>query len=250
MSEARPPELVSVMIGAYNAAPYLGEAIDSVFAQTYEPLELIVVDDGSTDGTGDVALAYGDRITFARQENGGNGAARNTAIGLANGSYFAFLDADDRFTERKLELQMEELRRDPGLDVVFGHVREFVSPELSPELRAGVREPAPVSPWAAPNLMLIRRESFERVGLFSTEHRVGVTVDWFARATEEAEDPGRARGRARAPASHGEQRPPREQPALPVSASPQGLDRSPTRSGMMADDAAQRPPMGSRSQPS
>ena len=184
MSEARPQELVSVMIGAYNAAPYLGEAIDSVFAQTYRPLELIVVDDGSTDGTGDVALAYGDRITFARQENGGNGAARNTAVGLASGSYFAFLDADDRFTERKLELQMEELRRDPGLDVVFGHVREFVSPELSPELRAGVREPAPVSPWAAPNLMLIRRESFERVGLFSTEHRVGVTVDWFARATE------------------------------------------------------------------
>jgi GT2 family glycosyltransferase len=51
-------------------------------------------------------------------------------------------------------------------------------------MRARVREPAPVSPWAAPNLMLVRRESFERVGLFSTEHRVGVTVDWFARATE------------------------------------------------------------------
>jgi glycosyltransferase involved in cell wall biosynthesis len=183
VSEA-PHELVSVMIGAYNAAPYLGEAIESVFAQTYRPLELIVVDDGSTDGTGEVVLAYGDRITFARQENMGNGAARNTAVAHASGSYFAFLDADDRFTERKLERQMDALRSDPGLDVVFGHVREFVSPELPPEMRARVREPAPVSPWAAPNLMLIRRESFERVGLFSTEHRVGVTVDWFARATE------------------------------------------------------------------
>ena len=184
MSDTEPQELISVMIGAYNAAPYLGEAIESVFAQTYRPLELIVVDDGSTDGTGDVARAYGDRITFTSQENAGNGAARNTAIGFAKGNYFAFLDADDRFTERKLELQFAALRDDPELDVVFGHVLEFVSPELSPELRASVREPAPVSPWAAPNLMLIRRGSFERVGLFSTEHRVGVTVDWFARATE------------------------------------------------------------------
>jgi glycosyltransferase involved in cell wall biosynthesis len=176
--------LISVMIGAYNAAPYLGEAIESVFAQTHRPLELIVVDDGSDDGTGDVARSYGDRLTFVRQERGGNGAARNTAVAHAHGVFFAFLDADDRFTPAKLSLQLAALRADPELDVVFGHVREFASPELTPEQRKLVRPPAPVSPWAAPNLMLIRRESFERVGPFSTTLRVGVTVDWFARATE------------------------------------------------------------------
>ncbi|HWH55183.1 MAG TPA: glycosyltransferase family A protein [Gaiellaceae bacterium] len=177
-------ELISVMIGAYNAEPYLGEAIESVFAQTHEPLELIVVDDGSDDGTGEVARAYGERLTFVRQERGGNGAARNRALEEARGRLFAFLDADDRFTPRKLELQLAALRADASLDMVFGHVQEFVSPELPPEVQAQIRPPAAVSPWTAPNLMLIRRPSFERVGPFATDLRVGVTVDWLARAQE------------------------------------------------------------------
>jgi glycosyltransferase involved in cell wall biosynthesis len=176
--------LVSVMIGAYNAAPYLGEAIESVFAQEYEPIELIVVDDGSTDGTAEVARSFG-RVRVISQENGGNGAARNRAVGEASGDLYAFLDADDRFTAGKLALQKAALDADPGLDMVFGHVREFLSPELDEDTRARLRPPAPEPmPWTAPNLMLVRRESFERVGPFTTAVRVGVTVDWFARAKE------------------------------------------------------------------
>ena len=176
--------LVSVMIGAYNAAPYLGEAIESVLAQDYAPFELIVVDDGSTDGTGDVARSFAG-VQVITQENGGNGAARNTAIAAASGDLYAFLDADDRFTPGKLSLQMAALDADASLDMVFGHVREFLSPELDEEVRARLRPPAPEPmPWTAPNLMLIWRESFERVGLFTTSVRVGVTVDWFARADE------------------------------------------------------------------
>ena len=80
---------------------------------------------------------------------------------------------------------MDALGADPALDMVFGHVREFVSPELGEEERQGIRPPAAEPlPWTAPNLMLIRRASFEKVGGFSTELRVGVTVDWFARASE------------------------------------------------------------------
>ena len=176
--------LVSVMIGAYNAAPYLGEAIESVVGQDYEPLELIVVDDGSTDGTADVARSF-TQAKLIQQENGGNGAARNRAVENASGKLYAFLDADDRFTPGKLSLQKVALDADPGLDMVFGHVREFFSPELDEETRASLRPPAPEAmPWTAPNLMLVRRESFERVGPFTTAVRVGVTVDWFARAQE------------------------------------------------------------------
>jgi glycosyltransferase involved in cell wall biosynthesis len=176
--------LLSVMIGAYNAAPYLGEAIESVLAQDYEPVELIVVDDGSTDGTAEVARSFAD-VTVVSQENGGNGAARNRAVENASGDLYAFLDADDRFTPGKLSLQKAALDADPGLDMVFGHVREFLSPELDEETRASLRPPAAEPmPWTAPNLMLIRRESFERVGPFTTTVRVGVTVDWFARAQE------------------------------------------------------------------
>lgn len=178
--------LISVMIGAYNAASYLAEAIDSVLAQTYRPLELIVVDDGSDDGSAEVAKSYGDSLVYAHQVNAGNGAARNRAVRLASGSLFAFLDADDRFLPDKLELQAAALAADPGLDMVFGHVREFLSPELTPEQRSAIRPPAPEpAPWTAPNLMLIRREAFHRVGSFSEVLRVGVTVDWYARATEQ-----------------------------------------------------------------
>jgi len=177
--------LISVMIGVYNAEPYLAEAIDSVFAQTYQPLELIVVDDGSDDGSADVARSYGDALTYVFQENAGNGAARNHAVRLAAGELFAFLDADDRFRVDKLELQYASLEDDPTLDVVFGHMLEFLSPELTEEQRAGVRPPAPEPvPWTAANLMLIRRNSFLRVGPFSESLRVGVTVDWYARAAE------------------------------------------------------------------
>jgi glycosyltransferase involved in cell wall biosynthesis len=176
--------LVSAMIGAYNAEPYLGEAIESVLAQDYEPIELIVVDDGSTDGTADVARSFAE-VRVISQENGGNGAARNRAVQEASGDLYAFLDADDRFTPGKLTLQKGVLDADPGLDMVFGHVREFFSPELDEQTRARLRPPAAKPmPWTAPNLMLIRRQSFERVGLFTTSVRVGVTVDWFARAKE------------------------------------------------------------------
>src|SRR5436305_2004259 len=121
---------------------------------------------GTTDGSGDVARSFPD-VRVVRQENAGNGAARNRAVEEARGNLYAFLDADDRFTPGKLTLQKGALDADPGLDMVFGHVREFLSPELDEQTKASLRPPAPEPmPWTAPNLMLIRREAFERVGPF------------------------------------------------------------------------------------
>ena len=183
-SSVRSP-LVSVIIGAYNAASYVAEAIESVLVQTYRPLEVIVVDDGSTDETGDIIQSFGHAVVYTRQSNAGNGAARNRALELASGGFFAFLDADDRFVEDKLARQYRALQEYPAADMVFGRVREFVSPELTAHERQLIRPPAPApTPWTAPNLMLIRRDSFHRVGPFSEALRVGVTVDWYARALE------------------------------------------------------------------
>ena len=176
--------LVSVMIGVYNGAPYLGEAIESVLAQTHEPIELIVVDDGSTDGSGEIAEAYGPRLRCIRQQRGGMAAARNSAAAVASGEFFAFLDADDRFPPEKLERQLEIFEQDPELDVVYGHVTEFLSPDLDEQARALLRAPNHDLPWPTPNLMLVRREAFFRVGLFSTALRVGIGVDWHARSNE------------------------------------------------------------------
>jgi len=175
---------VSVMIGVYNGARYLGEAIDSVLAQTHPPYELIVVDDGSEDESGAVASSYGPPVRCIRQERGGMAASRNRAIKEASGSYFAFLDADDRFPPDKLERQLGVFYGDPRLDVVYGHVTEFLSPDLDEAARSLLRAPLHDVPWPTPNLMLVRRESFFRVGLFSTHLKVGIGVDWHARAKE------------------------------------------------------------------
>jgi glycosyltransferase involved in cell wall biosynthesis len=145
---------------------------------------VIVVDDGSTDRTGEVAEGFGDAVRYERQTRRGFAAGRNRGVELAGGDYIGFLDADDRFVRDKLERQLGVLEADPAVDAVFGHVREFVSPDLEPELAARLRAPTPDAPWPTPNLMLIRRESFARVGPFSTGLRVGVGVEWYTRALE------------------------------------------------------------------
>jgi glycosyltransferase involved in cell wall biosynthesis len=177
-------DLVTVMITVFNGAAYLAESIESVLEQTYRPIELIVLDDGSTDGSGDIARSFGSALRFARQDNGGMSAARNSAVALASGTYFSFLDADDRFRPEKTERQMKALHSDPSVDVVFGHMTEFMSPDVDAQAAALLREPVHDLPWRTPNLMLVRREAFERVGLFSTDLRVGIGVDWYARAME------------------------------------------------------------------
>jgi glycosyltransferase involved in cell wall biosynthesis len=182
MSGSRP--LISVMITVYNGARYLREAIDSVLEQTYEPVELVIVDDGSDDESATIARSYGSRLRLHSQSRGGMGASRNTAVELATGSFFAFLDADDRFLPEKLERQMELFDADRELDVVFGHMSEFVSPDLDEATKALLRAPASDVAWRTPNLMLVKRDSFSRVGGFSTTLKVGIGVDWFARAME------------------------------------------------------------------
>ena len=109
---------VSVVIPAYNAAPYVAEAVESVLAQTASPAEIIVVDDGSTDSTAAVLEPYQNRIRYIYQENAGVSAARNRAIEAANGDFMAFLDADDTWHPQKLEFQMEAFGRIPALGLV------------------------------------------------------------------------------------------------------------------------------------
>lgn len=110
---ARP--LVSAVIPAYNSERFLPLAITSVLAQTYAPMECIVVDDGSRDGTARVAASFGDRVRYIRQDNAGASAARNTGIEAARGEYIAFLDSDDYWMATKVENQMAGIAREPDL---------------------------------------------------------------------------------------------------------------------------------------
>jgi glycosyltransferase involved in cell wall biosynthesis len=175
-------QAVSVVVPAHDTELYLGEAIESILTQTLPPTQVIVVDDGSHDGTAEVAEGFGAAVTVVRRERGGVGAAVNSGLEIADGDLVAFLDADDVWTLRKLELQLAALDAEPETDMVFGHVEQFVSPDLSPEERAELRPPVASLPAKVKGSMLIKRPAFDRVGMFDTSWKIADFVDWYSRA--------------------------------------------------------------------
>ncbi|MCZ2155754.1 MAG: glycosyltransferase family 2 protein, partial [Bryobacterales bacterium] len=115
-----PAPAVSIIIPAFNAAPWLKDAVHSVLAQSYRDWELIVVNDGSTDGTSALAKSFNDpRIRVIDQTNAGVSAARNAGMAAAQGNLFAFLDADDAMLPETLNRKVGTLRNS-GVDWVFG----------------------------------------------------------------------------------------------------------------------------------
>jgi glycosyltransferase involved in cell wall biosynthesis len=176
--------LITVIIPAYNAEKYLGEAIESVLAQTDFKLDVVVVNDGSIDNTAKVIKHFGSSVRYFDQANAGAGAARNLGITNAYGDYFAFLDADDLWMEEKIRRQWTAFENDPHLDAAFGYIRQFYSPELTPEEKNRINIPFEIMPGHHAGTMLIKKKSFLRVGLFKNELRIGEFIDWHARATE------------------------------------------------------------------
>ena len=179
-------QLVSVIIPVYNYDRYLGEAIESVLGQTQQHLEVIVVDDGSTDRSGEVAKSFAERgVQYCHQVHAGIGPARNTGVELAQGEYLAFLDADDRWPLAKIERQLNAFDTDPALEMVFGQALQL---QNGPAWEAAVNDYKPsvdgMVPGMVPGTMLIKRNAFFRVGLFKGDLKVGEFIDWYARAVE------------------------------------------------------------------
>ncbi|WP_162164551.1 glycosyltransferase family A protein [Intrasporangium chromatireducens] len=167
----------------YNNAPYICEAIRSALGQTYPHLEVVVVDDGSDDGSWDEVCKFPE-VRARKQDRGGIGAARNLAVSMAQGDFFTFLDADDRFPPDKLEIQLRAFAAEPELEVTYGYVREFVSPDLTAEEAARIRPAVDRNESHLSGVMLIRRAAFERVGPWTVGLKVGTGVDWYARSQE------------------------------------------------------------------
>ena len=117
--------LVSILINNHNYADFLGPAIDSALAQTYDNLEVIVVDDGSTDSSRQVILAYGDRIIPVMKSNGGQASAFNSGFAASRGDILCFLDADDLFLPNKVAAILEIFERNPNAQWCFDRVQEF-----------------------------------------------------------------------------------------------------------------------------
>jgi len=124
---------VSVVIPAYNCASTVGAAVDSCLAQDHRDLEVVVVNDGSTDETGDILAAFGDQITVVTQRNGGLAAARNAGQRIASGEFVAWMDADDLMAPGRIRLQAEVLSAHPSIGLVSSDFTAFMTPEADLE---------------------------------------------------------------------------------------------------------------------
>lgn len=175
--------LISVVIPVYNGERYIGEAIESVLAQNHDNIEIIVVNDGSTDATEDVVHSY-QEVKVISQPRKGVSTARNRGIEISSGEFIAFLDADDLWTKDKLRIQNSLFMSHPRTDMVFGHVEQFFSPELADSLQGKINMISGAMPGFIPGAMLIKRKSFLKAGLFNEGFRLGEFIDWYMRAVD------------------------------------------------------------------
>ena len=177
------PFFVSVIIPVYNGEAFLAEAVESVQRQAYQPLELIIVDDVSTDGTAEVAANLPGHVRYVCQPNHGAPAARNKGLKMARGNVIAFLDADDLWHENKLALQLARLASNPSAEVIVGYSQLLVPTASESKLSKFERFG---EPWLFLNLAsaVFRKSVFEKVGLFDQELSQTDDLDWFMRARE------------------------------------------------------------------
>ncbi len=178
--------LISCIMPVYNGEKYLAEALESIFAQTIVPEEIIVADDCSQDGTAAVLEKYRERITVIRLEkNLGPPSARNSAIRASRGEFLTFLDADDLWHPEKTEIQLTRFREVPSLSMCQSYAKNFWSPELTEDER-GSRHPRLLQPWPGNILqsMMIRRVAFDKVGWLDPALLTNDDGDWFLRAKD------------------------------------------------------------------
>ena len=176
--------LLSVIVPVFNGERFLEQALGSILRQQPPDAEIIVVDDGSTDGTAKIARAHKHRIRYCYQENRGPSAARNAGLALARGEFTGFLDADDIWPPDSLNCLLEVLHEEPTVDVVIGRTQFLKVP-------MGGKQPDECDEVLEPRTYLqlgsglFRRAAFEKVGLFNTDLRFSEDLDWFLRAGEQ-----------------------------------------------------------------
>ena len=177
--------LISCIVPAFNAEKFIGESLDSIYAQSYTQIEVIVVDDGSTDNTAHNVQQYRPEVKYVYQDNSGPAQARNLGIERSNGDMLAFLDADDLWHPEKLARQVASFQAHPELDFCVAYIQNFWVPELQIEEARFKDHPRskPLPGYVAPTL-LARRSLFETIGSFDTTFDHADMMAWFMRASE------------------------------------------------------------------
>lgn len=172
---------VSVIVPVYNGERFLEEALDSALSQVPVPLEVFVVDDGSTDRSAAVAESRAG-VRCLRLDHAGVSAARNHGIEHARGEWLAFLDSDDRWLPGKLAHQLEAARAMPAVEMFLGWKRIFIE-QPAPDWYDGPGHGSE-QPSFEPSVWLVKREAFNTVGPFDRSKTIGEDTDWLARAAD------------------------------------------------------------------
>ncbi|CAH0997924.1 Undecaprenyl-phosphate 4-deoxy-4-formamido-L-arabinose transferase [Emticicia aquatica] len=175
---------ISVIIPVYNAELYIKECIDSVLNQTLPPQEIIVINDGSSDNSFSILQSYGHKINLFNQENKGLAATLNAGIKYAKNEWITFLDADDYWHPQNLAWKNEFYQANPDTLICFAWLKQFISPEQSDEVKAGIFCPTEAEKgWVKPT-MIVHRSIFEKVCYFNESLRLGDFIEWFSKVQE------------------------------------------------------------------
>lgn len=183
-SASAPSPVVTCVVPVYNGARYVSDALYSILAQRHRPIDVIAVDDGSTDTSPHILASFGDAIRVVAQANAGPASARNAGVRAARGEFIAFLDQDDRWHHDKLTRQVAHLAEHPAVDVVVAHVESVWEGRNEDAVRRADQPRGGTVPGYLSSTMLARRQVFDRVGGFDHAYRFADSLDWFARAAE------------------------------------------------------------------
>ncbi len=175
---------ISVIIPVYNAEKYIEETLKSVLCQSFPAVEVLVINDGSTDDTLTVLEKNVPDIRLLNKKNQGPAATLNKGVLSSTQPYLAFLDADDIWSPTKLEIQWKHFQQIPELEISFGWIKQFISQELPEEIKAGIFCPDQPQRGFHKGTMLARRTIFDKVGLFDERIQWGDFIEWFTRVEE------------------------------------------------------------------
>ena len=183
---------VSVIIPVYNSKQFIGQTIDSVFNQEYQDFEVIIVDDGSCDGTEKVISKYKDRLTYIRKENEGISIARNTGIEQTRGEYIAFIDHDDIWLPEKLREQISLLDNNKEIRICFSDAyiidekgrRNGTLFKISPPYSGMVFRQLLEENFIPVITAVVKKEVFKGTGLFNPRYRIAEDWDFFLRVSK------------------------------------------------------------------
>ena len=181
-------DLVSVIMPVCDGEAYLAEAIDSVLCQSHPQLELVVVDDGSSDGSGKIIGEYVSRFANAiciSQDNAGVSAARNRGIEACSGELVAFLDQDDRWCEDTLDTHVKYHQQHPEIGYTLAQQVCFLEGMAEPPGWFRLQQLDVPHTGYLPGTLVAKRPMFEQIGLFDTQYPISSDADWFARARDQ-----------------------------------------------------------------